>query len=69
MDVYCVGRKAGTTKADIILPKILEESGRHEVVGVFVDDTPEEHTDERLVSCKSLHRVLFSRGAVPVGGQ
>lgn len=63
VDVHCVGRKSGTTKADVILPQIAEAENCFdgEVVAVFVDDSVDEHVDEGMVACPNLHRILFSR--------
>ena len=58
--VRCVGRKAGTSKADVMLgdgPAALRPGEQ----GVFVDDDIREHADARLRQCESLHRVLFTR--------
>ena len=57
-EVYSVGRKCDKEKADVILPILAALPG---TLGVFVDDQPSEHTDSRLVQCKQLHRVLFTR--------
>ena len=60
--VHCVGRKHGTTKADVILAE-LAALGDGGALGLFVDDNIDEHVDARLRGCARLHRVLFVRGA------
>jgi hypothetical protein len=71
MVVHCVGRKRGTTKADVILPAIeaaVEAAAAgsagtepRKVRAVFVDDSPAELVDPHLLKCSGLHRVLFNR--------
>jgi hypothetical protein len=75
MVVHCVGRKRGTTKADVILPAIeaaIEAAVEAAAAGsagteprkvraVFVDDSPAELVDPHLLKCSGLHRVLFNR--------
>ena len=60
--VHCVGRRHGTTKADVILAA-LDALGDGGGLALFVDDSIDEHVDARLRGCERLHRVLFVRGA------